>query len=63
MNWTSVGAFLAMGGYGVYVWGSVVVTVVLLWAEWRMLGRRRRAALWRIHSELQAEGARHEAAK
>ncbi|MDF8361272.1 heme exporter protein CcmD [Achromobacter anxifer] len=52
-----------MGGYGVYVWGSVVVTVVLLWAEWRMLGRRRRAALWRIHSELQAEGARHEAAK
>ncbi|AQQ49175.1 heme exporter protein CcmD [Burkholderia cenocepacia] len=46
MNWASVGEFLAMGGYGVYVWGSVLTTVVLLWTECRMLRRRRRAALW-----------------
>ncbi|HBP0978948.1 heme exporter protein CcmD [Comamonas sp. Y6] len=61
MNWSSVGEFLAMGGYGVYVWGSVLTTVVLLAAEWRLLGRRRTTALSRIRSEWPAEGARHEA--
>ena len=61
MNWASVGEFLAMGGYGVYVWGSVLMTVVLLWAECRMLRRRRRAALRRIQSELPGKEVRREA--
>ncbi|HBO4042221.1 TPA: heme exporter protein CcmD [Pseudomonas aeruginosa] len=63
MNWASVGEFLAMGGYGVYVWGSVLTTVVLLWTECRMLRRRRRAALWRTQSELLGKEARREATK
>ncbi|HGM4887396.1 TPA: heme exporter protein CcmD [Stenotrophomonas maltophilia] len=50
-----------MGGYGVYVWGSVLMTVVLLWTECRMLRRRRRAALRRIQSELPGKEVRREA--
>ena len=42
MNWGSVDAFLAMGGYGFYVWGSYVVTTVLLAVELVMLRRRHR---------------------
>lgn len=45
MNWGSVDAFLAMGGYGLYVWGSYAVTFVLFLGEVIMLGMRRRAIL------------------
>ena len=30
MNWNSPAEFFAMGGYGLYVWGSYAVTVVLM---------------------------------
>jgi len=33
MNWGSLDNFLAMGGYGLYVWGSYAVTLVLIVAE------------------------------
>ena len=33
MRWESWAQFWAMGGYGVYVWGSVGVTAVLLALE------------------------------
>lgn len=33
MNWSSLAEFLAMGGYGQYVWGSVGVVALLLCAE------------------------------
>jgi heme exporter protein D len=33
MNWGSASEFLAMGGYGLYVWGSYAVTLVLMLAE------------------------------
>ena len=33
MNWGSWQNFLAMGGYGLYVWGSYAVTLVVLVAE------------------------------
>jgi heme exporter protein D len=46
MNWGSVSAFLAMGGYAGFVWGSYAVTaacivleVVLLVARHRRLCR------------------------
>jgi heme exporter protein D len=42
MNWESVDAFLAMGGYGFYVWGSYAVTFVLIAAEIVLLRLRRR---------------------
>jgi heme exporter protein D len=44
MNWSSVGEFFAMGGYGFYVWGSYIVAAVLIALELIMLTMRRRAA-------------------
>jgi heme exporter protein D len=42
MNWGSLDAFLAMGGYGFYVWGSYAVTAALLALEVVLLRRRHR---------------------
>ena len=58
MNWESLDAFLAMGGYGFYVWGSYAVAFALLAAEIALLKMRRRV----IMNELQrAEGPRRSA--
>ncbi|MDP2134466.1 MAG: heme exporter protein CcmD [Sulfuritalea sp.] len=40
MQWNSVGEFFAMGGYGLYVWGSFGACAVLMIAE-PFLARRR----------------------
>ncbi|HNT38734.1 MAG TPA: heme exporter protein CcmD [Rubrivivax sp.] len=41
--WSSVADFLAMGGYGLYVWGAFGVTALALLLELLALrGRRRR---------------------
>jgi heme exporter protein D len=48
MSWGSLDNFLKMGGYGLYVWGSYAVTVVLMVAEIVLLARRRRALLARL---------------
>ena len=42
MNWGSPQDFLAMGGYGVYVWGSYAVAMVCIVAELWVLRLRRR---------------------
>jgi heme exporter protein D len=42
MHWNSVSEFLAMGGYGFYVWGSYAVTAILLAGEVWLLRRRAR---------------------
>jgi len=44
MNWGGVGEFFAMGGYGLYVWGSYAVTFALIALELMSLAARRRAA-------------------
>lgn len=44
MIWNSLGDFLAMGGYGPYVWGASGVALALLAAEaWLVTRRLRRA--------------------
>jgi heme exporter protein D len=43
--WNSWGQFFAMGGYGVYVWGSVGVFALFMLVEMLTLRQRRRAAL------------------
>jgi heme exporter protein D len=43
MIWKSLDDFIAMGGYGFYVWGSYLVTAVVIMAELLMLRARRRA--------------------
>lgn len=44
MKWASVGEFFAMGGYGLYVWGSYGVTLLVLAAEIAFLMARHRSA-------------------
>ena len=42
MNWGSWGGFWAMGGYGLYVWGSFGVCALIMAIE-PVLARRRHA--------------------
>jgi heme exporter protein D len=44
MNWGSAGEFFAMGGYGLYVWGSYGVMAVVLVIEVVLAQRRHRRA-------------------
>jgi heme exporter protein D len=54
MKWNSVSEFLAMGGYGLYVWGSYVVTLAAMLLEpWRVRLRHRRAREAVAHSNLE----------
>ena len=43
MNWNSLGEFLHMGGYGLYVWGSFAMCALVVGAECAGLALRRRA--------------------
>jgi heme exporter protein D len=45
--------FLAMGGYGIFVWGSYGVTALVLAIELLALRARRRAA---VHLAARADG-------
>lgn len=45
MNWNSLGDFFAMGGYALYVWGSVLMTVLLLAGEVSGLRMRRKSLM------------------
>ena len=45
MTWNTWSEFFAMGGYGLYVWGSYAVTFALIAAEVASLRRRHRVAL------------------
>ena len=55
MNWGSFGDFLHMGGYGLYVWGSYAVTLVLLAIEALTVARNERATVSRLQRELGSE--------
>jgi len=46
VNWNSPAEFFAMGGYGLYVWGSFGVTLITMIAE-PLLVRHRRSAILR----------------
>lgn len=49
MNWGSAGEFFAMGGYGLYVWGSYGVSALAVAVELLGLAARRKRA--RLHAE------------
>ncbi|MCZ4314412.1 heme exporter protein CcmD [Comamonadaceae bacterium G21597-S1] len=51
MNWSSWSEFLAMGGYGLYVWGSFAMCALVLTLEVGLLSARRRAALQQDDAE------------
>lgn len=50
MQWGSLEHFLAMGGYGFFVWGSYAVTLAVIGAEIWALRLRRRAALQQVRA-------------
>jgi heme exporter protein D len=45
MNWQSAGEFWAMGGYGLYVWGSYAVVAFCMLLEPVLAARRHQNAL------------------
>ena len=47
--------FLAMGGYGFYVWGSFGVTVLIMIIEPIMVARNRRTTIARLKRQMRAE--------
>ncbi len=57
MQWGSLENFLAMGGYGFFVWGSYGVTVAVIAAEIWALRLRRRAALGQVRSAARGAGS------
>jgi len=52
MQWSSPSEFFAMGGHGLYVWGSYGVAALLMVVEPWLAARRRRRA---VHDAASAE--------
>lgn len=60
MNWNSWQDFIAMGGHGLYVWGSLGMVLAVIAAEQITLAARRRAAILAIqarHPDRRQHGA------
>ena len=55
MIWSSWNDFWAMGGYGLYVWGSFGVTALCVALEMIWVKNARAQALTQISNELVAE--------
>ena len=48
MNWQSASHFFDMGGYGLYVWGSYIVTAAVMALEPWLAARRGRRAFSQV---------------
>ena len=55
MNWGSASEFFAMGGYGLYVWGSFGVTAAALLIEVVLVRRRLADTRRALRRELTAD--------
>jgi heme exporter protein D len=55
MNWQSFEHFVHMGGYGLYVWGSYGMTLLVLFAEALAAKHRRRQAFAAARNESELE--------
>jgi heme exporter protein D len=56
MRWESWSDFWAMGGYAVYVWGSVGVTAALMAIEVWQARQARRQALQQVRAQMDLDG-------
>ena len=56
MSWQNASDFWAMGGYAVYVWGSVGVSAALLALEVLLARQGRQQALDAVCEAMQAAG-------
>jgi heme exporter protein D len=52
MQWQSVSDFFAMGGYGLYVWGSFGVCAAAMIIEPLLVRHRRQRAILQIQQSL-----------
>ena len=57
MYWNSFSEFIAMGNHGLYVWGSVAVTALIMIMEPVLLLRGRKKLIARLKRQLRAEKA------
>ena len=57
MNWDSAADFFAMGGYGLYVWGSYAVAALCMVIEPWLARQRHLRALEDAKLQLEAQGA------
>ena len=53
--WNSFSDFLAMGGYGLYVWGSFGLTALIMIVEPIVVARNRKNTISRLKRQLRAE--------
>ena len=53
--WHSFSDFIAMGGYGLYVWGSFGVTALIMIVEPIIVARNRKNTISRLKRQLRAE--------
>ncbi|MCG2577177.1 heme exporter protein CcmD [Dechloromonas sp. XY25] len=53
--WNSLSDFLAMGGYGLYVWGSFGVNVLIMAVEPIVVARNQKATKARLKRQIRAE--------
>ena len=55
MNWGSPAEFFAMGGYGFYVWGSVIACALIMVMEPILARKRHKDILRSLNRERAAE--------
>ena len=55
IHWNSFSDFIAMGGYGFYVWGSFGMTALIMAIEPIAIRRTRSATITRLQRQLRAE--------
>jgi heme exporter protein D len=55
IHWNSLADFLAMGGYGFYVWGSFGLTALIMIVEPIVVARNRKSTIARLKRQLRAE--------
>jgi heme exporter protein D len=53
--WNSFSDFIAMGGYGFYVWGSFGATALVMAIEPIVVSRNRKTTIARLKRQLRAE--------
>ncbi|MBA2351199.1 MAG: heme exporter protein CcmD [Burkholderiales bacterium] len=59
MNWNSASEFFAMGGYGLYVWGSYLITTAAIAIELLALRGRRRTIRLRLSRMRESQMSAH----
>ena len=55
IHWNSFSDFIAMGGYGFYVWGSFGATALIMAIEPIVVMRNRKNTIARLKRQLRAE--------